>query len=414
MSYKTGLFALSGDPIHLGHIEVVRIAKQKCDKLYVLISDNDEKAGKYLFSLGERVAMARQAFSSFEGVEVIFPKGNKVLTDIYIRYGCDVIFRGLRNDADARYEEATMKVHKTIHPMNVEFIVVNEGVFSTISSSLIKSFAHHHLDVSHLVPLFVKRKVEEKLHNLYKVGLTGQIATGKSFIGKKLTEKYRFGRNVSRRFNVIDPDVQKARQEIDPSWRTGPRCHYINMDEYIRNIYSSEEPGCIKITHSVIDICKNAGCDVTTDGVIDRFKLAPFFFSCPQEIKKQIEDVSKPMLNVMYRDDLNRIASLGTVSIVILEWAQLIEMNMSHWTNHNVIIVDSPHRNIFAEQRGMTPQILIERSKNQLSADEKIKKLQSVAQGQEKIFKVENKIDDPAFAENLSVLYGNVCNFFGV
>lgn len=413
MSYKTGLFALSGDPIHLGHIEVVRLAKQQCDKLYVLISDNDEKAGKYLFSLGERVAMARQAFASFEGVEVIFPKGNKVLTDIYIRYGCDVIFRGIRNDSDARYEEATMKVHQTIYPMNVKLIVLSEGVLSTISSSLIKSFAHHHLDVSHLVPLFVKRKVEEKIHNIYKIGLTGQIATGKSFIGKKLSERFRFGRHVTRRFNVVDPDVQKARQDM--AHLNEPCCHYINMDEYIRNIYSSEEPGCIKITQSVIDICKDAGCDVTTNGAVDRFKLAPFFFSCTQEIKKQIEDVCKPMLNVMYRDDLNKIASSGKVSIVILEWAQLIEMNMSHWTNHNVIVVDSPDRNIFAEKRGMTPQMLIERSKNQLSAEEKIKKLQSVAQGQEKIFKVENRIDDPAFvALNLSTLYNDVCNFFGV
>lgn len=113
--YNHGLVALSADPIHNGHIELIKAAKELSKKVYVLVSDNDEKKNNYLFSLKERQNFARRAIEGIDGVEVIESPTN-ILSDTYLLFNCNALFRGIRDDKDQAYESTQMSYHKLVCP----------------------------------------------------------------------------------------------------------------------------------------------------------------------------------------------------------------------------------------------------------------------------------------------------------
>src|ERR1035441_3285157 len=57
-----------------------------------------------------------------------------------------------------------------------------------ISSSAVKVLQQETGFISEYVPLLVKQLIEEKLSGQFIVGLTGEIGTGKSYVGKKFEE----------------------------------------------------------------------------------------------------------------------------------------------------------------------------------------------------------------------------------
>lgn len=367
--YNVGLFALSGDPIHYGHQDIIVKALQSCNKLYVLISENDDKAGKYFFTLEERVQIAKRFLSTFDKVEVIIPGPNKVLSDIYLKYGCDVLFRGVRNNKDIEYETNALAIHNSIHPMNVRFIWSSESTLK-ISSSLVKTLASHHLDLKY-VPCFIKQAIEEK-NSIYKFGVTGQMATGKSTIAKKLSYL------LSGRYHDI---YQHAAIQYVVS--------HIAIDDLVKRFWESNDPGCVKAKANIYEKLSEVGGKDLTDsaGNVNKQNVASLVFQFP-EIKQFVETTTAPFINLMYRDELASLSVKikrceNTKGIVIFDWAQLAEMNMGRWVNHNVVIVDSPDQNLMAEKRSITSEELNKRLKHQLSADEKEKKIKDDASVEE-------------------------------
>lgn len=364
--YNVGLFALSGDPIHYGHQSIIDKASSLCNKLYVLISENDDKIGKYLFSLEERVLLAKRLLSQYSNVEVISIGVNKVLTDTYLKYGCDVLFRGVRNDKDIEYEKFSLKIHHMIHPMNNKFLFTSLLDEGKISSSLVKTLASHHIDLN-FVPCFIKQAIEEK-NSIYKFGVTGQMATGKSTIAKKLSYL------LSGRYHGIYQN--KAVQHI---------VSHISIDDLVTRFWESKDPGYIKAKTNIYEKLSEVGGKDLTDssGNVNKQNVASIIFKFP-EIKQFVETTTAPFINLMYRDELALLSMKvkrceNTKGIVILDWAQLAEMNMGRWVNHNVIIVDSPDQKLMAEKRSLTYEELNERLKHQLSADEKEKKIKNDA-----------------------------------
>ena len=95
------LYAFSGDPITRGHRNVVERIKKAHpnDELVVGIGANPTK--NYLFTLDERVEMARKYLADI-GVAVISFEG--MLTDFALENGFDVVYRGIRDENDARDE----------------------------------------------------------------------------------------------------------------------------------------------------------------------------------------------------------------------------------------------------------------------------------------------------------------------
>lgn len=147
------------DPITLGHIDLVRRASRLFDKIVVAIAANPGK--EPMFSLDERVTLARLALQDFNNVEV---HGYEGLTVEFAKdNNLQVIIRGLRAVSDFEYEFqlANMNRHLTDEVETV-FLTPTEK-YTYISASLVREIASMGGDISEFVSPAVKDALLERV-----------------------------------------------------------------------------------------------------------------------------------------------------------------------------------------------------------------------------------------------------------
>jgi pantetheine-phosphate adenylyltransferase len=143
------------DPITLGHEDLVRRASRLFDKVVVAVAPNP---GKHpMFSQEERVALAKDALSGIDNVEVSGYEGLTV--DFAKANDLQVIVRGLRAISDFEYEFqlANMNRHLT-DDVETAFLTPTE-TYTYISSSLVREICSMGGDISE----FVSPKVNSAL-----------------------------------------------------------------------------------------------------------------------------------------------------------------------------------------------------------------------------------------------------------
>lgn len=146
------------DPITLGHEDLVRRATRLFDRVVVAIAANPGK--KPMFTLDERVALARSVLSDFESVEVTGYEGLTV--DFARKHDLQVIVRGLRAISDFEYEFqlANMNRHLT-DEVETAFLTPTE-TYTYISSSLVREIASMGGDISEFVSPTVRKALLER------------------------------------------------------------------------------------------------------------------------------------------------------------------------------------------------------------------------------------------------------------
>ncbi len=146
------------DPITLGHEDLVRRAGRLFDRVVIAIAANPGK--EPMFTLDERVELARDALQRIDNVEVTGYEGLTV--DFARRHGLAVIVRGLRAVSDFEYEFqlANMNRHLT-DEVETAFLTPTEK-YTFISSSLVREVAKLGGDVSAFVPANVGRALAQR------------------------------------------------------------------------------------------------------------------------------------------------------------------------------------------------------------------------------------------------------------
>lgn len=146
------------DPITLGHEDLVRRAIRLFDRVVVAVAANPGK--KPMFTLDERVGLARSALNGIDGVEVTGYEGLTV--EFARKHGLRVIIRGLRAISDFEYEFqlANMNRHLT-EEVETAFLTPTE-TYTYISSSLVREIASMGGDISEFVSPKVKRALLDR------------------------------------------------------------------------------------------------------------------------------------------------------------------------------------------------------------------------------------------------------------
>jgi len=134
---RTAVFTGTFDPITLGHLDVIRRGRGLFDHLIVGIGINPNKQS--LFSIEERVVLARQVVAPFDNVTVDAFEG---LAVHYVRrIGARIILRGVRTLSDMEYEFSMTLTNNRLDPSVETVFLMADGEYSHVSSSLIKQVA---------------------------------------------------------------------------------------------------------------------------------------------------------------------------------------------------------------------------------------------------------------------------------
>jgi pantetheine-phosphate adenylyltransferase len=151
----SALYPGTFDPITNGHQDLIRRACSIFERVVVAIAANPAKTP--LFSLDERVELARKVLSDIPNVEV---QGYSGLTVHFAQEnGLGVMVRGLRAVSDFEFEFQLATMSRQIAGQVETVFLTPTEQFSFISSSMVREIALLGGDVSR----FVHPVVEEAL-----------------------------------------------------------------------------------------------------------------------------------------------------------------------------------------------------------------------------------------------------------
>ena len=148
------------DPFTNGHRDLVqRAASNIFDKVYICVAENSRK--DTLFSLDERIELAKKSLSELENIEVIGFNG--LLVDFAKELKAKVILRGLRVVSDFEYEFQMSSMNKKLNNGIESIFLTPSESYAFLSSSLVKEIAELGGDVSEFVSKEVKEAIQLSL-----------------------------------------------------------------------------------------------------------------------------------------------------------------------------------------------------------------------------------------------------------
>jgi pantetheine-phosphate adenylyltransferase len=143
----SALYPGTFDPMTNGHSDLVRRAARVFGRVVVAVAANPGK--RPLFSLEERVALARAALADVPGIEVV--GFESLLIDCVREHRAQVILRGLRAVSDFEYEFQLAGMNRRLDPgIETVFMTPSEREMF-VSASLVKEIAAFGGDVSEFV-----------------------------------------------------------------------------------------------------------------------------------------------------------------------------------------------------------------------------------------------------------------------
>ncbi len=155
----TAIYPGTFDPITNGHSDIILRATKLFDHVILAVADSTSKST--LFTINERMTLARSALSEMSNVEVC--SFDKLVTDIAREKNAKVIIRGLRavSDFDHEFQMAGMN-RQLFEDAETVFLTTAENL-SFISSSLVREIASLDGDVSEFVHADVLKALKERL-----------------------------------------------------------------------------------------------------------------------------------------------------------------------------------------------------------------------------------------------------------
>ena len=159
LSPRVAVYTGTFDPIHLGHLDIIRRGSLLFDELIVGVGTNPDK--HTMFTLDERVELIRQVTGNlgtvrvqgFDGLAVRFVRG----------VGSGIMLRGLRTLSDMEYEFTMSLMNLNLDPgIETVFLMAKEE-FSHVSSSLLRQIGVLGGDLTKFLPGPVKDALLRKV-----------------------------------------------------------------------------------------------------------------------------------------------------------------------------------------------------------------------------------------------------------
>jgi pantetheine-phosphate adenylyltransferase len=145
------------DPITRGHEDVVRRAAGLFGEVIVAVA---ESRAQTLFTLDERVEMAKAVFADFTNVRV---EGfNGLLMSFVQAQQARVVLRGLRAVSDFEYEFQLAGMNRNLYPEVETLFLTPAETYTFISATMVREVARFGGDVSKFVSPSVAARLQQK------------------------------------------------------------------------------------------------------------------------------------------------------------------------------------------------------------------------------------------------------------
>lgn len=145
------------DPITRGHEDVVRRAAGLFGEVIVAVA---ESRAHTLFTLEERVDMAREVFADFTNVRV---EGfNGLLMNFVQAHDARVVLRGLRAVSDFEYEFQLAGMNRNLYPEVETLFLTPAEQYTFISATMVREVARFGGDVGKFVSPLVAARLQQK------------------------------------------------------------------------------------------------------------------------------------------------------------------------------------------------------------------------------------------------------------
>ena len=152
------IYPVSFDPLTNGHVDIIERGARLFDRIIVGVLINLEKSP--LFTVPERVDIARRVFRDYTNVEVDTFDG--LLVDYARRKHATVIVRGLRAISDFEYEMQMALMNRRLNADVETVFMMPAEPYTYLSSRLVKEVVALGGTVTGLVPRVVEERLREK------------------------------------------------------------------------------------------------------------------------------------------------------------------------------------------------------------------------------------------------------------
>ena len=158
MSEVIALYPGSFDPLTNGHVDIIQRGSHFFQRIVIAVATNMDKAP--LFTVPERVSIAREVFREWPNVEVDTFDG--LLVEYARRKRASVIVRGLRAVSDFEYELQMALMNRRLNPDVETIFMMPAEPYTYVSSRLVKEVVALGGSVHGLVPEVVEARLRDK------------------------------------------------------------------------------------------------------------------------------------------------------------------------------------------------------------------------------------------------------------
>ena len=161
MSKNIAVYPGTFDPLTSGHEDLVRRASSLFER--VIIGVAESRAKRPMFSLEERVDIAREVLGGYANVEI--HGFDYLLIDFLRKHNASVILRGLRAVSDFEYEFQMAGMNRNLYPDVETVFLTPSDQYMFVSATIVREIASLGGDVSKFVPAQVQRRLVEKIQH---------------------------------------------------------------------------------------------------------------------------------------------------------------------------------------------------------------------------------------------------------
>ncbi|WP_290641523.1 pantetheine-phosphate adenylyltransferase [Aquabacterium sp.] len=155
----TAVYPGTFDPMTLGHADLMRRASQLFGRLILAVAAGHHK--RTMFTIDERLAMAKELASEYDNVEVIAFSG--LLRDFVVNNGGKVVVRGLRAVSDFEYEFQMAGMNRQLMPDVETVFLTPSDQYQFVSGTFVREIAMLGGDVSKFVAPSVLARLHERV-----------------------------------------------------------------------------------------------------------------------------------------------------------------------------------------------------------------------------------------------------------